>query len=397
MAEHDPLRKHHQQAEASFIAYGPADAGVRVVETFGDVEAEYNAIRTGCVLIDQPQRATIVVRGGDRVDFLNRMLTQERKGLNPWRAVRSFWLNRKGRIDADVRVIELPDRTVFDVDALAAVKTVATLGAFVVAEDVQIENESGRWRRLALHGPRAIALLKAAAVHADGASFDDIAHASASGSVCAARIGEATIIVDRQDSAGEVGLELLVPIEHVERIYNVLLERFPANNANGEGAMRIAGWRAYNIARIEAGWPLFNIDFGPESLPHETGVLEDRVSFTKGCYLGQEVVARMQSLGKPKQRLVALRVDDSSVGKDASEETRLPVAGAQVFVMRDDAAEMVGAVTSSTLSPMLGDAPICFAQVRTAWTEPGTSLLVSAAGTRLSATVRPRLRFWPES
>ena len=98
---------------------------------------------------------------------------------------------------------------------------------------------------------------------------------------------------------------------------------------------------AFNVARIEAGSPLFLVDFGRQALPHETGLLARRVNFKKGCYLGQEVVARMESLGKPKQRLVALRM----------QQDRLPVSGAEVHEARDGG-EAVGRVTSSAPAPM---------------------------------------------
>src|SRR5690606_7440135 len=149
-----------------------------------------------------------------------------------------------------------------------------------------------------------------------------------------------------------------------------------------------AGWHAYNVARIEAGWPIYMLDFGPDSLPHETGVLHDRVSFTKGCYLGQEVVARMQSLGKPKQRLVGLRIDAPPTGPDA-------VTAAAVLAGPDPSSEVVGAVTSAAISPMLGSAPVAFAMVKYKHTTPGTTLhlLVEGGGT-VPATVQEGLTFW---
>ena len=141
-------------------------------------------------------------------------------------------------------------------------------------------------------------------------------------------------------------------------------------------------------SRIEAGTPLFHVDFGSDNLPHETGILDARVSFRKGCYPGQEVVARMQSLGKPKQVLVALRIAEDA----------LPTAGSPVFERGADgeAGSPVGTVTSSTLAPMLGAASVAFAMVRTAHAQPGTVLSVPAEGARATATVQPSLRFLPE-
>ena len=146
-----------------------------VVETFGELEGEYAALRRGCVLMDLPQRGTLRVGGADRIDFLNRLITQELKpsagargaapdpGLTPFRTRRSFWLNRKGRIDADLRLIELPEGMMIDLDVLCAAGAAASLASFHFSEDVALEDRSEAMHRLALHGPTSLALLRAAA------------------------------------------------------------------------------------------------------------------------------------------------------------------------------------------------------------------------------------------
>src|SRR5690349_2726045 len=127
-----PLRHIHEQAGASFALYGPPEAAVLVAETFGELEREYAALRSGCIILDQPQRTVLEVTGPDRLPFLNRMLTQELKDLAPGQVRRSFWLNRKGRIDADLRVIELGDRTLLDLDIHAAARALAGLSSFII-------------------------------------------------------------------------------------------------------------------------------------------------------------------------------------------------------------------------------------------------------------------------
>jgi folate-binding protein YgfZ len=140
--------------------------------------------------------------------------------------------------------------------------------------------------------------------------------------------------------------------------------------------LRPAGWHAFNIARIEAGSPLYYIDFGPDSLPAETGVLEDRVSFKKGCYLGQEVVARMHSRGHSKQVLVGVDFDtvpDPTTGFPLQPLGGTPVHLATPVTGKD---EPVGMVTSSTLSPMNGSRPVALVQLKQAHIAPGTALVV---------------------
>ncbi len=388
-----PLRKLQQQAEASLTHYGAPEADIRVVETFGDLELEYAALRKACILVDQPQRGVIEATGSERIDFLNRMVTQELKGLLPYHCRRSFWLNRKGRIDADLKLVELPGRTLLEVDIHALRRTLDGLGAFIITEDVQLKDAGEALHRFALHGPTAIPLLQAVSLPLEGASLSDLRP----GQATIVTIADQPVVVDRDDSTGEVGLELTVPGEAALAIYTQLIETGQEHNGNGGHGtasrfrLRPAGWHAYNIARIEAGTPLYNIDFGPSSLPHESGIIRDRVSFTKGCYLGQEVVARMESRGHSKGRVVGLRFTDTTM---ADGQTRLPVAGAHVWSAAAPDADPIGSITSSTLSPMLGAEPIAFAMVKHDFVTPGSSLLVTADDQRIPATVQPGLTFW---
>lgn len=395
-----PIRNMHAQAEAAFQTWGPEDSGVEMVETFGEIASEYAALRRGCALLDMTNRGTIEITGADRLDFLDRMITQQVKGLPPYRCVRSFWLNRKGRIDADLRVLALEDRVLLDLDWLTVDRARRTLDAFVITEDATIKNVSAEWSRLAVHGPTTSELLQAVATHRAGAPLADLPE----GGAARIEIAGAEVIVDRWDECADLGAHLWLRSPDVERVWSRLVEAGAPHDDNGNGdgdgstpqsriRLRPAGWHAYNIARIEAGTPLYNIDFGEQSLPAETGVLRDRVHFKKGCYLGQEVVARMDALGKPKQMLVALRFERSDRG-----EVVQPFPGSHVMAMTDDSAETVGAVTSSTISPMLGGEAIAFAQVRTKYAEnKNANLVVAAEGARVRATVQDSLRFWTKA
>lgn len=391
MATTSPLNPLHQQAEASFLPYGGQDGrSAQVVETFGEVEGEYAALRKGCMLLDLPQRGTLRVTGRDRIAFLNRMVTQELKDLRPFHARRTFWLSRKGRIDADLRLIELPDEMLIDVDLLAATRAASSLSEFVFAEELSISDETESMHRLALHGPTAIPLLRATSRHVDGAPLEDFMP----GAVAIVHVADRKVIVDRADTAAETGLELVMNVNDVNAVYEQLLE----HRLNGHGSapafrMRPGGWHAYNIARIEGGTPLFNIDFGADSLPAETGLLDERVSFTKGCYLGQEIVARMKSLGHPKQTLVALRLHPTEAQQGSGRECQ-PGSGAMITKTGEGETDAVGAVTSSTRSPMLGDAVVCFSAVKWGHHEPGTELFARTEAGAVRAAVQPGLTFW---
>jgi len=399
MARTSPLTQAHLERGGTILPYpDPADPSrfAQVVESFGPVELEYAALRKGCVLLDQPQRGTIEVTGTDRIDFLNRMLTQELKGLEPWQSRRGFWLNRKGRIEADLRLTALPEGERarggavlaplrIDLDVHAAAGMIESLTSYVFTEDVALTDSGESLHRLGLHGPTAAMLL------------DEVGHpesgpgvaALTEGQACRVVIADRPVLVERWDWLGEPGLELTCAAEDVPSVYEALARAGSAEDALGRRVrLRPAGWHACNIARIEAGVPLYFLDFGPESLPHETGVLRDRVSFKKGCYLGQEVVARMESRGHSKHNLVGLRFEEEK-NPDLSQA----VGGAEVFA-ESDPEKAVGQVTSSSISPMLGGVPVCFASVRTVHAEPGTRLLVEADGLRIAAIVQPGLAFW---
>jgi len=206
-----PLRKQHLEAEASFTEFGPVpdeDArdltshSVELIETFGELQAEYAAMRKGCVLLDLPQQGSIRVKGADRLEFLERMITQKVGDMRPHQARRSFWLNRKGRIDADLRLIQLEGEAWMDLNLYAVPRAIRTLNEFVFAEDVQFIDETDMMHRLALHGPTAIALLAEASEHVEGAPLADLAP----GAAATIRIGPHEVIVDRLDATGEIGL-----------------------------------------------------------------------------------------------------------------------------------------------------------------------------------------------
>ncbi|MHC5004244.1 MAG: CAF17-like 4Fe-4S cluster assembly/insertion protein YgfZ, partial [Planctomycetota bacterium] len=362
-----------------YLPYGATDDRTEplceVLATLGPVETEYASIRRAAGVLDSPHRATIEVRGADARDFLDRMLTAKLADMAVGDVRPAFWLNRQGRIEADLLLARLDDRFLADVDVAQAGSAVAALGDFVFTEDVEVVDRSDEVHQLAVHGRLALEVVAAAADH-PGWTVDDRRAATLT-------IAGATVPVARCDAVGQCGLLLFCPVAAAPAVVEQLLA---ADAALGQGRRRVrpVGWLAWNIARIEAGTPVFNVDFGPTNLPHETGVLDDRVSFAKGCYPGQEVVARLHNLGRPKQQLVGLRIDGDG----------LPVAGAQVFEQAEGGmGDQVGVVTSSTLSPMLGAAPIAFAMVRAASAEPGATVLVNAEGAQERATVAP-LRFW---
>lgn len=455
MAVHDPnpLKELLLDEGATLFPYGvePAEPGaVRRVEAgegagtppllaaaFGAIELEYASLRTDCVVMDRPDRAVIEVWGYDSREFLGRMLTQDVARLDIGHSCNSFWLNRKGRIDADVRVTRRApdgdDGDIFHVDLEtgSVEHFIKTLSAYVITESVRFnirtraqqlggltherDNPSYVLHRLSVHGPKAADLLLATTAPHD----DDRILGLEPDRSLQTSLGE----IGRHDTAGVPGYELLVRDVDAAEVYRTLLRfgrpefmdqaaEFASSRERGAAIaakhhsppetrcatpesirLRPCGWFAYNIARIEAGTPLFKVDFGPDNLPAETGVIDDRINFKKGCYLGQEIVARMHARGHPKQRLVALRFeDDLPISADGLPP--LPVQGDPV-ISADDPGKALGSITSSTFSPMLGRVPIALAMVAWSHVEPGSRVHVETEGRRIVGTVQKSLRFLP--
>ena len=386
MPHQSPMHENHTEREAFFLPYGSPECPSQVVETFGDLDMEYAAIRKGCVIFDLPHIGTIEVTGSDRGDFLNNMLTDKVDDLAAGMSKRAFWLNRKGRIDADIRVAQRENDMLFSLDRHLCEATAESLESFVFAEDAELVDASDRLYRLGVHGPTAGKLIAIAASEDADSKVESLAEYCNT----SVAIDGVDVVVDREDLTGEIGLELCMARDDAAKVYKRLIE---VAEQHSELKARTTGWLAMNAARIEAGHPMFNVDFTETNLPVESGIIEDRVSFTKGCYLGQEVVARMHARKACNKKIVALKVEGERITAE-HQEIHQPTGGSQIFEPGKEGETPVGNVTSSTISPMLGAVPICFAMVKASCMQPGTKLIVSAEGKLVPCTVQDSLVFW---
>lgn len=369
---------------AALLAWGEGASAVQMAATFGEYEAEYAAIHRHVAILHRPQRGILRLTGSeaDRRDFLHRLTTQDVRSMPVGTTRRALQLNDKGRIVADLLIHHGGEDTWLETDVSDIGPLQQLLEARLFAEDVQLHD----WRRqrvfVSLYGPAAPALLQRVA---------DSAAAPEPGVHFVSAIAGAPATVYRRDDAGgpaTFGLHLALVPEAAEATYRRLLDAAGYEADERDAAFadrrrqslrgRPIGWLAYNTARIEAGTALFHIDFGPDSLPHEAGprVLSEAVSFTKGCYLGQEIVARMQNLGHPRKLTVGIRWDGDA----------LPDAGAAI-VDPADRATVIGAVSSSAVSPMLGGASIALSTVKWGRHTPGTKLATTAEGRPIDGEV----------
>jgi folate-binding protein YgfZ len=361
----NPLHDLHKAREVEFQPYEQLE----IVSTFGQPEAEYAAVRKAAALMDLPQRGVLELTGKDRLPFLNNLLTNQtwdkaaKSGLAVGTGVYAYFLNLKGRIVADMNVLELGERTLLETDVRMVDVLAKAFEKFIFSEQVRISSMVGRMHRISLHGTESGPIL-------NDASGRQLAELGSLASVQVELFG-IEMIVFRDDECAVPGIHLIVPFERAGELWTKLLNQFSNPLELGKRRLRAIGWAAYNACRIEGGRPLFDIDFGnsvnPDLsvLPAEAGQFDRAVSVTKGCYLGQEIVARMHARQQVAKQLVGLRVAEDA----------LPVAGATIF---DDAQNQIGVVTSSTISPILSGACIAMGYLKKPFFAVGTVVNVPA-------------------
>ncbi len=322
------------------------DLGRPLVGSYGDLHAEYHALADGVALVDRTYRGLLEVTGTDRAVWLHNLTTNDVKTLSPGEGCYTFALNVQGRILFDLNVCMREGSIWIDLDRRHLSLGRTHLEKYIIMEDVNIADRSDDFVRLALVGGGA------------GAFLADLGAAHAA---TMPRLGttemkwrDRLIPVIRDDFCGPFAVELLVPAEAAVEFWCSLTE------ASQSARAVPAGHDAVEVHRIEAGipWPFHEIT--DEYLPAETGQFERAASFTKGCYLGQEVVERMRSRGKVARQLVGLALDTDAV----------PPAGAKLTT---DQNEPVGRVTSACRS-IARDGVIGLGYVKTASSGAGTSL-----------------------
>jgi folate-binding protein YgfZ len=371
---------------AEMDQFGP----IELVLTFGEPQAEYAAIHKACGLMHAPFRGVVDVSGPDRHAFLGNLLTnktwdaQAKRGLDAGSVTRSFFLNLKGRITAELTLLETGEKTRVICDARQASELARTWELYRFAEKARIIDATPATEQLSLLGRGAMDLLQKLA------GIEEIV------GVKEATILGVSVVAWRDDVACSPGVHLLVPREHARPLWGNMLEQFGSADTLGRRLLRPVGWAAFNACRIEAGTVVAGIDYelapmstpgrkqGAQDAPHPTpaaGLLPaehpyvDRfVDFNKGCYLGQEVVARMHSRGQVARKIVRFRMDEEA----------LPVAGAPVL---DESGGAVGIVTSSTESPVQSNVCIGLALVKKPWYEPGRVVSIPAEGSIRPARV----------
>lgn len=317
---------------------------------YGDLRGEYDAIRGGVAVIDFSAAGKLQIGGKNSVQFLNGLISNDVKSLKPGEGVLAAFPTVQGKLLALARVYKLSEYLLLELDAINREKIFKNLSRFVPAGEFFVTDVSDEFALFSLQGPRALELVEALT----GQPGDEKQY-----KIGEWRIAGAQVFIASHNRCGETGFDVFVPAESSRKVHETILERGVIFGA------RQAGAGAFEIARIEAGVPREGVDAGEDYIILESE-LESAVSYTKGCYLGQEIIARIHWRGEPAKRLRGLLIDAD----------QQPQPGAELF---DDESKKVGEITSATRSFAL-DRIIALGYVRRYHLTPGTEFALKQGG-----------------
>ena len=289
------------------------------VATQVELDGQYRALREEAGFLPRT-RAAVIVRGPDAAEYLQGQLTNDIEGIEREQGCYAALLDRKGHLQADMRVLHLENGEIWlDLESGPAAALLKHLRTYSIGRDVEVEDVTERWATTSLIGPRAGELAGFEGLRPEHAQrFRDWD-------------GVEVLAV-----ATDVGLDLIASARAASEL---------ADRLTAAGAAEVSE-AAAEIVRIESGRPRFGLEMGPESMPAEAGITDRAVDFEKGCYIGQEPVARLHYRGKPNRTLRGLRLSS-------------PADHGDPLVLGE---REVGTIGTAGLSPALG--PIALAIVR---------------------------------
>jgi folate-binding protein YgfZ len=328
--------------------------GCALPSDFGDWRAEYRFARDSVALLDKNYRAYLSFSGPDRARYLNAILTNDIKGLKIDEGIVSLFLNPQGRIQAEIETYAEVGRLFCVSFAMIREKLIPALDHYIIMDDVTLTDETARYGTLTLEGPRAAAIAKKL-TNIDLEILPELGSRDS-------KIGSVPCRVVKRSPGGVPSAEFVCEQPHLSALWNLLLETV---KANGGGP---SGYTALNALRLETGSPWFGYDFGEKQIPHEAGLEKSHISYTKGCYTGQEIVERVRSRGQVNRVRALFKLSSS----------KLPAADAPIQFEGKE----VGYVTRAAESPAV-QSVIAMGYVRREQSVPGTEVQIDTA----SATV----------
>ena len=352
------LKHEHQRLGARFHTVGE----VEVVWHYGAPTAEYEALHRAAVLIDLSPRGRLAVAGGDRLRFINGQVTNNVRDLRLGQGCYAAVVSAKGRVQGDANIYCLAEELLLDCEPGHGGRLAARLEQYIIADDVRVVDLSAEYGLLSVQGPLARAILARAFPDRElpEGPWSSVIWPDPGGEICVVDLARVRV----------PGLELFVPECRLGQVWAQLREAVTASGG------RPGGWECLEWARVEAGLPRYGQDMDDQNLAPEAGIESRAISYTKGCYIGQEVISRLRSIGQLTRSLRGLELEDA--------DGPLPQCGDRL-VWGD---REVGYLTSAVRSPGLGRA-IGLGYVRREVAEPGTVLEIQTRTGPRAARLRP--------
>jgi len=340
------LTAQHNSAEASGVQ--PIEAGSP--SDFGDVRAEFQALISGSGVYELCSRAKISLTGGDRVRWLNGMITNNIRDLAPAHGVYAFLLNPQGRILGDLYAYNRGESILVDTDQSQLEKILAVFDKYIIMDDVEVSNVSGQLVAIGIAGLNARESLRGAGFEVPALEPLQFAQLT---------WGQIGVTIVRSDNQRVESFELWLAPENLEQVRKALV------NAGA----RPVGMAALELLRIAAGVPRYGADIRERDLPQETEQ-ERALNFTKGCYVGQEIVERIRSRGQVHRKFTGFEVHGE-----------LPASGSKIHADGKD----VGEITSAASLPLAsGDRRVALGYIRREVAAPGKLVEAGGSGARVA-------------
>ena len=337
------LHEFHQARGARFLDFN----GQEAVAHYGDAPTEHATLGESAGILDLSFRSRLCILGTDRVKFLNGQVTNNVKDLRTGEGCYAALVSAKGKIQSDLHIYILENEILLDFEPGLGVAVQQRLEKYIIAEDAQVVDVSAPYGLWSVQGPKAAAVIKKLPWN-----FAIPEEPCALARIDDAALGE--IYVMNHARTHNAGYDLFVPSQSMQAVADQLIAA--AKEAGG----RFCGWQALETARIEAGIPRFGADMDETNLASE--VLDTgAISYSKGCYIGQEVIARVRTYGQAAKSLRGLRLPDNLCA--------LPVKGDKLFLGEKE----IGYITSAAASPRL-KANIALGYVRRETNQTGTEL-----------------------
>jgi folate-binding protein YgfZ len=309
----------------------------------------YHAAHKAAIFIERSSYGTIAFTGGDRASFLHALLTNDIASVTSAQGAYAAYLTPQGRMISDMRVIETGGRILLGVERDVAAPLTQRFDSLVFSEDVQVKDVTSEFSVLGVHGPSAARMIQ----NATGFSVVGLA-------VQYSTLTSGSLTIVRDDAFAVPGYDVYVPAADSAAMRSKLIEAgaVAASEETGE------------TLRIEAARPRFGVDMSTDTIPLEAGIEDRAISFTKGCYVGQEVIIRVmhRGHGRVARRLVSIVLSGDIV----------PLRGSKIQI----GDRVVGDVTSATASPKIG-APLALGYVHRDYAEPGTELCADGSQARV--------------